>query len=41
MNIPNTMMRNAISLRVLIVSGAAGAAGTPSMVDVVDAIGCS
>jgi hypothetical protein len=32
MNIPNTMMRNAISRRVLIVSGTAGDAGMPSMV---------
>ena len=32
MNIPNTMMRNAISRRVLIVSTGAGAAGAPSMV---------
>lgn len=31
MNIPNTMMRNAISRRVLIVSAGAGAAGAPSM----------
>ncbi len=41
MNIPNTMMRNAISLRVLIVSGAAGAAGIPSIVgDALFAIVC-
>lgn len=32
MNIPNTMMRNAISRRVLIVSAGAGAAGAPFMV---------
>jgi hypothetical protein len=40
MNIPNTMMRNAISLRVLIVS-VAGTGGAPSMVGdaVLDAIG--